>query len=65
MYPITGWWKLRTNLKKYNSKIRYSLVVSIEAPEIETDLYSVIKSKIESKISIENRTKVSTEITYK
>ncbi len=65
VYPITGWWKLRTNLKKYNSKIRYSLIVSIEAPEVEMDLYSVIKSKIESTINIENRTKISTEITYR
>ncbi len=65
IFPITGWWKLRTNLKKYDSKIRYSLVVSIEAPETEVDLYSVIKNKIESKINVENRTTVSTEVTYK
>lgn len=64
VYPITGWWKLRTNLQKFNSKIRYSLVVSIEAPEAEIDLYTVIKNKIESEISVENRTTVSTEITY-
>lgn len=56
VFPITGWWKLRTNLKKYNSKIRYSLIVSIEAPEIDVDLYSVINNKIKTEISIENRT---------
>lgn len=65
VYPITGWWKLRTNLKKHNSKIRYALIVSIEAPEMEIDLYSVIKNKIESEINIENKTAVSTEITYR
>ncbi len=65
VYPITGWWKLRTNLKKYNSKIRYSLVVSIEAPEVETDLYTVIKNKIETEINVENRTTVTTEVTYR
>lgn len=64
IYPITGWWKSRTNLKKFNSKIRYSLVVSIEAPEVEIDLYNIIKNKIEAEISIENRTTVATEITY-
>lgn len=57
-----GWWKLRTNLKKYNSKIRYSLIASIEAPESEVDLYTVIKSKIEAEVSIPNRTAVATEI---
>lgn len=65
VFPKTGWWKLRTNLKKYNSKIRYSLVVSIEAPEVETDLYSIIKNKIEAEISVENRTTVTTEVTYR
>jgi hypothetical protein len=64
IFPKTGWWKLRTNLKKYNSKIRYSLVVSIEAPEVETDLYTVIKNKIETEIEVENRTTVTTEVTY-
>jgi len=65
VFPKTGWWKLRTNLKKYNSKIRYSLVVSIEAPEVETDLYSIIKNKIEAEIIVENRTTVTTEVTYR
>jgi hypothetical protein len=65
VYPKTGWWKLRTNLKKYNSKIRYSLVVSIEAPEVEVDLYNVIKNKIDAVISVENRTTVTTEVTYR
>ncbi len=65
IYPKTGWWKLRTNLKKYNSKVRYSLVVSIEAPETETDLYTVIKNKIETGIDVKNRaTATTTEITY-
>lgn len=64
IYPITGWWKLRANLKKFSSKIRYSLVVSIEAPKTEIDLYTVIKNKIETEINVENRTTVFTEITY-
>lgn len=65
IYPKTGWWKLRTNWKKYNSKIRYSLVVSIEAPEVETDLYTVIKNKIETEINVENRTTITTEVAYR
>lgn len=65
IYPITGWWKLRTNLKKYNSKIRYSLVVSIEAPEVEIDLYTVIKNKIETEVKISDLTTVLTEVTSK
>lgn len=62
IYPKTGWWKLRTNLMKYNSKVRYSLVVSIETPKADIDIYSVIKNKIESKIKIDNRVLVTTEV---
>jgi hypothetical protein len=65
IYPITGWWKVRTNLKKFNSKIRYSLIVSIEAPEVEVDLYSEIKTQIDAKVTVENRTTVTTSIRRK
>ena len=49
----------------YHSKIRYSLVVSIEAPETEVDLCSVIKYIIETKINFGNRTTVSTKVKYR
>lgn len=49
VYPKTGWWKSRPNLKKYDSKIRYSLVVTIEAPEIEVPLYTAIQTEIKTK----------------
>jgi len=28
VFPVVGWWRERTSLRKYNSKIRYSLVVT-------------------------------------
>ena len=49
VYSVTGGWKTRTNLGKFNSKIRYSLIVTIETPEVDEDLYTAIKTKIESK----------------
>lgn len=52
VFPIGGWWKTRNNLKKYNEKMRYSLIVSLDTPAEEIDLYSVIKTKIESIIRI-------------
>lgn len=52
VYPVSGWWKTRTNLKKYNSKIRYSLVVTIETPETDIDLYTIIKNEIKNKVLI-------------
>lgn len=57
VFPIAGWWKTRPYLKEYDSKVRYSLVVSIETPEVELDLYSAIQTEIM------NKTLVKTEIT--
>ena len=46
VYPIGGWWKTRTNLKKYNKKIRYSLIVSLDTPTENIDMYVDVQTKI-------------------
>ncbi|MBD3729290.1 MAG: S8 family peptidase [Sphingomonadales bacterium] len=51
--PITGWWRERTGLGRYNDKARYALIVSIETPEAEVDLYSPIEALIPTAIEIE------------
>ena len=48
VYPIGGWWKTRTNLKKYNNKLRYSLIVSLDTPIENVDMYIDVKNKIET-----------------
>lgn len=60
IYPTQGWWKTRRALNKYNSKTKVSLVLTLEVidPDIEVDLYSMLKNKITSKID----NKVSIEI---
>lgn len=52
VFPVVGWWRERTNLKKINSKIRYSLVVSIESPDVNVDLYTPIMTKISNRIKV-------------
>ena len=52
VYPVVGWWRERTALKKYNSKIPYSLVVTIETPEENVDLYTPIVTKIASRVTV-------------
>lgn len=42
VYPVTGWWKERHHLGRYDHFARYSLVVSIQAPEVNVDLYNPI-----------------------
>lgn len=58
VYPVSGWWKERKYLGKANSKLRYSLIVTIETPTTETDLYTPIinQIKISNKISIDTQT---------
>ena len=46
VFPVGGWWKMRTNLNRYSSRIRYSLIVSLETPATEVDLYNVVTTKI-------------------
>lgn len=51
VFPIGGWWKTRTNLKCYNKSMRYSLIVSLDTPVTNIDLYSVVKTKIDTIIN--------------
>lgn len=50
VYPIIGWWRERANLRRYNSEIRYSLVVTISTPEVDVNLYTPIVTQIETSI---------------
>lgn len=47
IYPqASGWWKQLKRQAKYNSTIRYSLIVSIETPENTQDIYTPIATRI-------------------
>ncbi len=46
IYPSTGWWKTRSGLRRSNQSTRYALAVSIEAPEVEQDIYAVVEAQI-------------------
>jgi len=53
VYPVTGWWKTRAGLKRYDKKARYALLVSIRASEVEVDLYEVIEKLVSVSTEIE------------
>lgn len=46
VYPVGGWWKDRRHLNKWDSQTRYSLVVSIETPSLETDIYTPVATQV-------------------
>jgi hypothetical protein len=41
-----GWWKHLKKQNKYNSELKYSLIVSIETPENSADIYTEISNQI-------------------
>lgn len=53
VYPVIGWWRERSHLGKIDSRIRYSLVVSISTPDVNVDLYTPIVTQIPNAIEIE------------
>ena len=46
VYPSIGWWRERPQLDRWNKRTRYALVVSLRAPEIETDIYTPIATQV-------------------
>jgi hypothetical protein len=50
----SGWWKNLKSKEKYNEKMRYSLIVSLETPENTEDIYT----EIANLVKVENLIKV-------
>lgn len=48
VYPKNGWYKTRKKWNKVESQVRYSLIVSIETPNIEVDLYTPVFTMVEN-----------------
>ena len=46
VYPSGGWWKTRTRHRRYNQSARYALLISIETPQIEQDIYAAVAAQI-------------------
>lgn len=46
VYPVSGWWRYRVHLKRYNARTRYCLVVSILTDDQEAQLYTEIANLI-------------------
>jgi hypothetical protein len=44
--PVIGWWRERHHLHRVDRQTRYSLVISIETPSEETDIYTPVAWKI-------------------
>lgn len=52
VHPSSGWWKTRPGEAKYDSKAKYSLIVSITTPDQATDIYTPVATLINTPIEI-------------
>jgi hypothetical protein len=46
VYPTKGWWAFRKALGKVADKVRYALVVTIDTPEVESQLYNEVIAQV-------------------
>jgi hypothetical protein len=46
IYPVSGWWKEKPKLQRWERATRYALMVSIRAPETDIDIYTAIANQI-------------------
>lgn len=53
IYPVSGWWRERKSLKRFNSSARYSLVLTLETENQEIDLYTPTETQIAQMIGIQ------------
>jgi hypothetical protein len=51
VFPISGWWKEKPALQRWDRATRYALLVSIRAPEAEVDIYNSIATQLSVPIS--------------
>ncbi len=46
VFPVSGWWKEKPSLQRWDRAARYALLVSIRAPQANVDLYTAIANQL-------------------
>ena len=52
VYPVIGWWRERKHLGRVENRTRYALIISLETPAQDVELYTTVKNIIEVPIVI-------------
>lgn len=53
VFPVTGWWRERHHLGRWNRRARYSLIVSLETPRNDIHLYTAIAAQVGIAVRVE------------
>lgn len=48
VFPVTGWWKMRKRLRRWDGRARYSLIVTIRTPEENIDIYTPVLNLVQT-----------------
>lgn len=56
VYPVTGWWKELPARDRSDLGCRYALVMSIEVPEVEIDLWTPVHQQIQAAVTVATET---------
>lgn len=51
VFPVMGWWRDRPSQQRYFDRMRYALVVTLEAPEAKVDLHAHVALTAEAMIA--------------
>lgn len=54
IYPVSGWWKDQPKRDRSDKGARYSLVVSIETPGVQTDIWTPVAAQVGVPIPVES-----------
>jgi hypothetical protein len=52
VFPVIGWWRENPRHERWNKRARYSLIITIRAPEVEVELYTAVKNIIRLPVPI-------------
>jgi len=52
VYPAVGWWRERHNQNRWEKTCRYALIVSIQVPEVNVDIYTPVAVQVRVPIQI-------------
>jgi hypothetical protein len=50
VYPVGGWWKTRKKHERFQNSVRYSLIMTIDTPDIDIDIFTPVENIIQIQI---------------
>ena len=52
VYPVAGWWKSHRDDDRSEEGVDYALIISIDSPDVEIDLWTAVMQRIEAPIEV-------------